>query len=148
VLEDLDALVTEKSKSFFLNELDGLTDNTGVIVLASTNWPERLDPALRDRPSRFDRRYTFALPGRAERIRWLERWDGRSTHADVRLGEVARRTVAAETAGFSYAFLQELLVAGMLGWVAAGGEGSLLPHVREALGVLRDQVGTEGPPED
>ena len=44
-----------------LTEMDGFEDNTGVIILAATNRPEALDPALL-RPGRFDRRVPVELP--------------------------------------------------------------------------------------
>src|SRR5690606_37405070 len=71
VLEDLDALITPSNRSLFLNELDGFAQNTGVCVVATSNFPERLDPSILERPSPFDRRYTFALPAAAERRAYL-----------------------------------------------------------------------------
>ncbi len=49
-LEDLDALIEDENRAFLLNELDGFADNEGVVVIASTNHPEKLDPAILDRP--------------------------------------------------------------------------------------------------
>src|SRR5690349_12665 len=66
VLEDLDSMIDNKNRSFFLNELDGFHSNTGVVVLATTNHPEKLDSSILDRPSRFDRKYYFQLPAEAE----------------------------------------------------------------------------------
>ena len=63
VLEDLDSLITDENRSFFLNELDGFAANAGILTIATTNHPGRLDPAILDRPSRFDRKYHFGLPG-------------------------------------------------------------------------------------
>ncbi|MCC6511893.1 MAG: ATP-binding protein, partial [Pirellulaceae bacterium] len=77
VLEDLDALVTEENRSFFLNQLDGFEQNHGLIVLATTNHPDRIDPAIIDRPSRFDRKYHFNLPSLDERIDYLATWQNR-----------------------------------------------------------------------
>lgn len=56
VLEDLDSLINNQNRSFFLNQLDGLEGNDGLLVIASTNHFDRLDPALKGRPSRFDRK--------------------------------------------------------------------------------------------
>lgn len=56
VLEDLDSLITDHNRSFFLNELDGLEGNEGLLVLGTTNHFDRLDPGLSTRPSRFDRK--------------------------------------------------------------------------------------------
>jgi AAA+ superfamily predicted ATPase len=56
-----------ESSSIFLNELDGIADNIGIVTLATTNHPERLDLSIVDRPSRFDRKYPFDLPELPER---------------------------------------------------------------------------------
>jgi transitional endoplasmic reticulum ATPase len=56
ILEDLDSLVNDQNRSFFLNELDGLEGNEGILLVGSTNHLDRLDPGLSARPSRFDRK--------------------------------------------------------------------------------------------
>lgn len=56
VFEDIDSLVTEENRSFLLNEIDGLEDNDGLLMVATTNHFAKLDPALSSRPSRFDRK--------------------------------------------------------------------------------------------
>ena len=50
VFEDLDALITDENRSFFLNELDGFAANAGILTIATTNHPDKLDPAILDRP--------------------------------------------------------------------------------------------------
>lgn len=56
ILEDLDSLINDDNRSFFLNQLDGLENNDGLLVVGSTNHYDRLDPAITKRPSRFDRK--------------------------------------------------------------------------------------------
>ena len=51
----------EQTLNQLLTEMDGFEGNTGVIILAATNRPESLDPAL-TRPGRFDRRVPVELP--------------------------------------------------------------------------------------
>lgn len=77
--EDLDSLLTNNNRSFSLNELDGFSENTGVVVLASTNHPERLDSSILDRPSRFDRKFHFGLPAHTERAAYFGLWDARAS---------------------------------------------------------------------
>ena len=62
VLEDLDSLINDGNRSFFLNQLDGLENNDGLLVIGSTNHYERLDPAITKRPSRFDRKLFVYFP--------------------------------------------------------------------------------------
>jgi DNA replication protein DnaC len=138
VLEDLDALVTNQNRSFLLNELDGFARNTGVVTLATTNHPERLDPALVDRPSRFDRTYTFPLPGPSERRRYIERWNATLAEGEG-LTESAVALVAETTDGFSFAYLKELFLAAVLARAASGGETSLDDALLDQVAALRTQ---------
>ena len=52
---------SRKTLNQILTEMDGFEENNGVIVMAATNLPEVLDPAL-TRPGRFDRHVTIDLP--------------------------------------------------------------------------------------
>ena len=61
ILEDLDSLINDRNRSFFLNQMDGLSGNDGLLVIASTNHFDRLDPALSNRPSRFDRKLSVCV---------------------------------------------------------------------------------------
>lgn len=76
VFEDLDSLVNSGNRSYFLNQLDGLDDNNGVLVIGTTNHLDKLDPGIVARPSRFDRKYGFGLPGTGEggRPTYVEYW--------------------------------------------------------------------------
>ena len=56
ILEDLDSLINDRNRSFFLNQLDGIESNDGLLVIGTTNHFDRLDPGLSTRPSRFDRK--------------------------------------------------------------------------------------------
>ncbi len=143
VLEDLDSLVTDHNRSFFLNELDGFAANTGVVTIAWTNYPERLDPAILARPSRFDRKYHVGLPGAAERLAYLELWRAGLDDA-MRPSASIVAQVAADTDGFSYAYLKELLVAATVRWAecqVAGAMDGLLPT---ELTELRAQMSSVG----
>jgi hypothetical protein len=117
ILEDLDTLITPKNRSYFLNELDGFARNQGILTIASANDPEKLDPALADRPSRFDRTYVFELPAFSERATYLRRITG-SFEEHLRLDEETADEVAAVTEEFSYAYLKELVLSSMMSWVA------------------------------
>ena len=70
--------------------MDGFDQSGGVVVLAATNRPDVLDPALR-RPGRFDREVSVPLPGRVERRAILASHSrGKRLGPDVDLEQVAR----------------------------------------------------------
>jgi transitional endoplasmic reticulum ATPase len=46
VFEDLDSIVNDRVRSYFLNEVDGLKANDGIFMIGSTNHLERLDPGI------------------------------------------------------------------------------------------------------
>ena len=117
VLEDLDSLLTDENRSFFLNELDGFATNDGVVILATTNHPEKLDPAILERPSRFDRKYHFNLPTLAERTQYIKLWNA-SLQDDMYLSEQAIVALAETTHDFSFAYLKELFLSSMMKWMA------------------------------
>lgn len=110
LFEDLDKLIESKDVSLahFLNLLDGLKVVSGVLVIATCNEPEKLDPALLHRPSRFDRVWTFPLPALEQRLALLRKHGG-LYFSDGALTEVARRTQ-----GMSMTYLQEIVVNALL----------------------------------
>ena len=94
----------EQTLNQILVEMDGFTPNESVIVLAATNRPDLLDPAL-VRPGRFDRRVLLALPDLEERKAIIElHMKGKPFTKDVSIELMARRTV-----GFSGADLANML---------------------------------------
>lgn len=116
ILEDLDSLLTDDNRSFFLNEMDGFASNHGIMVVGTTNHPERLDPAILERPSRFDRKYTFNLPDLESRATYI--WTYSQKLEDkLRLTEDEAQMLANLTEGFSFAYLKELFLSGMMAWI-------------------------------
>lgn len=145
VLEDLDSLITPATRSFFLNELDGFAANTGILFLATTNYPERLDASIMERPSRFDRKFHFDLPALTERKRYLQLWN-RTAEPATRLSEDEIDQVAARTKGFSFAYLKELILSSLMSWIRGPRNHSLARDMSQQLDALREQMRTEPPP--
>ena len=94
----------EQTLNQLLVELDGFDGSTGIVVLAATNRPEVLDPALL-RAGRFDRRVTIGRPDRAGRLAILE---VHTTGILIERG-LSLDDVAALTPGFSGADLANLV---------------------------------------
>jgi cell division protease FtsH len=107
----------EQTLNQLLAEMDGFDRSTGVVVLAATNRPEILDPALL-RPGRFDRHVEIPLPNQKERAAILTvHAKGKTLAADVDFDVVAR-----STPGFSGADLANLVNEAAIFAVRAGRE--------------------------
>ena len=88
----------EQTLNQLLTEMDGFEDNTGVIILAATNRPESLDPAL-TRPGRFDRQVPVGLPDLQGREAILKVHASKIKHApDIGYNKVARMASGASGA--------------------------------------------------
>lgn len=99
----------EQTLNQLLVEMDGMTDNAGIVVVAATNRPDVLDPALL-RSGRFDRRVTVSLPdikGREAILHVHAR--NKKLASDVSLANLAKRTP-----GFSGADLANVLNEGAI----------------------------------
>ena len=139
VIEDLDALVDDENRSFFLNELDGFALNDGVLMIASTNHPERLDIAILERPSRFDRKYHFDSPGIADRIAYLQLWN-QKLKLEMQLSMDDINEIATNSENFSYAYLKELLLSASMVWVQRRTPGTMASIMSEQLDKLKTQM--------
>ena len=88
----------EQTLNQLLTEMDGFEDNTGVIILAATNRPESLDPAL-TRPGRFDRQVPVGLPDLQGREAILKVHASKIKHApNIDYNKVARMASGASGA--------------------------------------------------
>ena len=94
----------EQTLNQLLTEMDGFGANEGIIIIAATNRPDVLDPALL-RPGRFDRQVTVNLPDTEEREAILK------VHAKnkVLAKDVNLKTISSRTSGFSGADLENLM---------------------------------------
>ncbi|MEM9264121.1 MAG: ATP-binding protein [Cyanobacteria bacterium P01_F01_bin.13] len=139
VIEDLDALVDDENRSFFLNELDGFALNDGVLMIASTNHPERLDIAILERPSRFDRKYHFNAPELADRLAYLQLWN-QKLKPEMQLSAEDIDGIATSSDKFSYAYLKELLLSASMVWVQTRTPGTMAQIMTEQLEKLKTQM--------
>ena len=121
----------EQTLNQLLAEMDGFDVTQGIVVLAATNRPEVLDPALL-RPGRFDRQITIPLPNLAERTAILAvHARGKQLARDVDLDAVARGTP-----GFSGADLANLVNEAAIHAVRAGRENIAMMDFGDA----RDRI--------
>jgi cell division protease FtsH len=118
----------EQTLNQLLTEMDGFDGNAGVIVVAATNRPETLDPALR-RPGRFDRQVLVDRPDKIGRLAILQ------VHVQgVRLGEdVILERIAARTPGFTGADLANLVNEAALMAARNNRQAVLMADFKEAI---------------
>ncbi|KAL8716867.1 MAG: hypothetical protein Q9225_005839 [Loekoesia sp. 1 TL-2023] len=153
VFEDLDSIITDNVRSYFLNEVDGLESNDGILMVGSTNHLESLDKGIRNRPSRFDRKYLFPEPGLEERIAYCELWrgklgiedgdGGKENDSNVEFPQVLCKAIAGITGGFSFAYIQEAFVASLLA-IAADQEEERDSEEEEEIEALEPKYEWEG----
>ena len=166
VFEDLDSLVTDDVRSFFLNAVDGVSENEGILMVGSTNHLEKLDDGIRKRPSRFDRKYLFGLPEEKERRAYVGFWQGKlkaepeaklkadkgeDEEADqmgkekgegdaIEFPDILIHKIAGIMDGFSFAYMQEAFVSTLLVIAGRDDEDSdeAEEHSEEGIGRLSD----------
>jgi transitional endoplasmic reticulum ATPase len=115
IFEDLDSLITPQVRSYFLNEIDGLTSNQGIFVIGSTNHIEWLDPGISKRPSRFDRKYLFPDPNLEQRVQYCEFWQKKlKKNKAIEFPNELCKAIAEITKEFSFAYIQEAFLAALL----------------------------------
>ena len=118
----------EQTLNQLLVEMDGITDNSGVVIVAATNRPDVLDPALL-RPGRFDRQITVSLPDRRGRTAILKvHARNKKIDASVDLEALANRTP-----GFSGADLENVLNEAAILAVRENVEVISMHHLDEAI---------------
>jgi cell division protease FtsH len=121
----------EQTLNQMLSEMDGFEDAEGIVILAATNRPDILDPALL-RPGRFDRQVMVPLPELEDRRKILEvHTKGKKVGDDVDLGVVARGTP-----GMSGADLANLVNEAALTAVRTGDDAIRAEH----LDMARDRI--------
>ena len=126
----------EQTLNQLLVEMDGFGNNEGIIILAATNRPDILDPALL-RPGRFDRQVTVGRPDFKGRVEILKvHAQNKSLAPDVNLESIAHATI-----GFTGADLENLLNEAAL--LAARRNKKAITMVEIDEATVKVEVGTE-----
>lgn len=141
VFEDLDSIVSDRVRSYFLNEVDGLLNNDGILMVGSTNHLELLDPGISKRPSRFDRKYLFPNPDMDQRVQYCEFWRHKlMDNEEIEFPVKLNKAIVSITKGFSFAYMQEAFVAALLEIAKAGEDEGKGKEKQESKG---DEFGWE-----
>lgn len=105
VMEDLDGIAAvREAETMLLNVLDGTYQLSNVVYLACTNYPEKLQDRILNRPSRFDKRYLIDYPSTEVRKFYLERKIHPSDLQEIDLEDIIKKTE-----GLSLAHLGEFV---------------------------------------
>lgn len=105
IIEDIDAIINNFGESEMLALLDGEQQVDNVVYIATTNYPERLDPRFVNRPSRFDTIQKIGMPSTAAREVYLKAKSKILSENDRILEQWVE-----DTGGFSVAHLKELII--------------------------------------
>lgn len=107
ILEDIDSIANDGhwAGSLLLNLLDGIKQINNVVYLATTNYPEKLEERITNRPSRFDRRYEITMPSKEVREAYIK-----NKLSPEELDSIDLLTWVKQTNGMSLAHLRELIV--------------------------------------
>jgi len=106
VLEDIDAIIEDGDENNLLNLLDGENQVNNIVFIATTNYPEKLDGRIVNRPSRFDRVVKIDMPNEEARRMYLTNKIG----TYVIKTDKEEIDLAKETKGLSIAHLKELII--------------------------------------
>ena len=107
LLEDIDSIAGENrySTSRLLNILDGVKQIENVVYIATTNYPEKLQERITNRPSRFDRRYKVELPSDEIRKSYIVNKLNDEDLATININEWVKKTK-----GMSLSHLKEVVI--------------------------------------
>lgn len=147
VFEDIDGMISGDNRTTLLNEMDGFRDNDGLLIVASSNHPGKIDEALLKRPSRFDRVFHVGLPKLPEREAYCRHLLSRGEVAsyitpDLDI-EVLARQVAEKSDGFTPAYIKEAITAAALSRAQEGAmklDAEFGSAVMREVEALKDQL--------
>ena len=112
LLEDMDLYANTRrngnqstTMGELLAQLDGAMKNEGIVVIGTTNYPDKIEEALRDRPNRFDRQVRFDTPVHKARVHILEKFTKNTELAD----DVDLDKIADMTEGYTGAYLADVV---------------------------------------
>ena len=119
IIEDIDTAGTVSRKftdhpilGEYLQAMDGMEPNNGVVVLATTNHTENIDPAISDRPGRFDRIIEVPLPDKSQRKEIIQNLL-RKMPTKIHSGKAIDK-IAANSRGLSGAWIREIVQTAMI----------------------------------
>jgi GTPase SAR1 family protein len=105
IIEDIDLVISKYGEEVFLNFLDGLNSITNVVYVATTNNLEKIPDRIKDRPSRFDKKYIIKKPTEGDRKLYFE-----TRLLDVDKKKYDLKKLVKDTKDFTMAHLKEVFI--------------------------------------
>lgn len=103
ILEDIDGMISRRGDEDLTYLLDGGTDVSNVLFIATTNYPDRIPPRVLNRPSRFDVRIEIGMPSEAARRAYIAHIVGENLLVNI-------DELASKTDGLSIAQIKEVII--------------------------------------
>jgi GTPase SAR1 family protein len=105
IIEDMDLVIMKHGEEPFLNFLDGLNSITNVVYVGTTNNLEKIPERIKDRPSRFDKKYVIKKPTDSDRALYFET---KLIEADKKKYDLTK--LVKDTKNFTMAHLKEVFI--------------------------------------
>ena len=105
IMEDLDAIMENHPESIILNMLDGIDSFDNIVYLATTNYPQELEGRIKNRPSRFDKRFHIGFPNAKSREIYIKHLQ---TKTDSKNIDIDIEQWVKDTKDFTFAHIKEL----------------------------------------
>ena len=127
IIEDIDTAGTVSRKftdhpilGEYLQSMDGMDPNNGILVLATTNHTENIDPAISDRPGRFDRIIEVPMPDKSQRKEIIQNLIRNMPSKMTRNDAIER--IASKSSGLSGAWIREVVQTAFIEAISNGRE--------------------------
>lgn len=105
IMEDLDLIIEKFGEQEFLNFLDGVNQVENVVYIGTTNHIKEIPQRIKDRPSRFDRKYEIKKPTNKDRKYYVE-----NKLVDSDKEKISVEKIVKDTSGFTIAQVKELII--------------------------------------
>ena len=146
IIEDIDTAGTVSRRvtdhpilGEYLQSMDGMEANNGVVVVATTNHTENIDPAISDRPGRFDRIIQVPLPDKSQRKQIIQNL--LKIIPSEKIPNKALVSICSRSSGLSGAWIKELVQTSFIETVSNGREKITLEDLEYGL---QDVLGRRG----
>ena len=146
IIEDIDTAGTVSRKftdhpilGEYLQTMDGMETNDGVVVLATTNHTENIDPAISDRPGRFDRIIDVQVPNLKQREQIIANLIEKMPVDKLSTKQISE--VAKKSDGLSGAWIREIMQCSYIEAISSGKESISIDDIRFGLKDVLDRRG-------